>query len=195
MDRIKIFLDSNAYNKLIQLDISFLKNIEQKCTIYYCDTIEFELSNMKTTPEKKELLNKILEQRQRIDSKSQAFFAFCSYDNIQPENGTGFRTYDNSDKIGGIYTYCDAEYKEKIEQYLNVYGRKKKANHDNKNDAKIALMAKKNNCILITYDGVNVNTEVPRSEKKDLGLYQAINQYYKGKAMTFNEFHEHLQKF
>ena len=186
---MKIFLDNNAYDKLLTLDINRFNVIYQKCTFYACDTINDELEAMRGKyPDKLQQIKKIVN---KINILKAGYFGFCSYDNPSPKNVTGFRTYNKPKPSGCVLTYKYREYYNNILAFLDKKGAKKPKGKTNINDAHIATLSYMNDCTLITYDGVSPLG--PKTKNKNSGLYQAV-EYYGGTVMTFDELLACLRK-
>lgn len=180
---LNIFLDNNAYDRLIELEKEEFDIITKNCKLYACDTIYDELDAMKKRhPDK---LNKINQIRNELNIKKTAFFGFCRYDDLTPNDTTGFATYEYSDKEGMTINYNTAVYEQNIKDFLDEFGRKKRKNKTNYNDAIISAIAKHKDCILITYDGIGKDN-FPKTKNKELGLYQAVKENG-GNVMTFEE--------
>lgn len=188
MKATKVFLDNNAYDKLLELDNDEFQFISENCSFCGCDTIDDELSAMKVkNPEK---LHKIEDIRRNMKIVRIAKFGFLDYDtHTIPKNICGFASYDNN-KEGIFMSYELGLYQKSITNFLDSYGKKKSKNKDNRNDSIIALLAHASNAILITYDGIRDN--IPKKGNKNLGLYQAVKQN-KGNVMVLSELIEYIK--
>ena len=185
-DKIKVFFDTNIYDELIKLSTTEWELIKEHCEICTCDVVKKELDDI--SEKKLEKKNSIQQLQNNTKFKNLKFFGFCTYNNPNPNNLTGLKSYQNPSKEGKCFIYNDGKYYSKVKNNLD-YGKKKPKGKDNNNDAFIATIANKEKCIVVTHDGVYNN--VPQTDSKKFGLYQAINTNG-AQVMTLIELLEYL---
>ena len=181
-NKLKIFLDNNIFDKLIELPIKELNVLKQKCVMYTCDTILKELNEFREKEaEKRPKIDILLEGIQIVKT---AFFGFCTYNNPHPENIGGFATGNALSPGGTFYSTKEHIYRQKIKAFLDKFGKKKPRGKTNENDVKIATLAYAWGATLITQDGVTKDFPNVKNGKK--GLYQAVKENQQ-KVMNINE--------
>ncbi len=182
MDKIKVFFDTNVYDELIVLSKEEWLLIKNCCELYTCDVVDKELMAIPDKKlEKRGIINQ-LKNSTKFDNVK--VFGTCSYDNRNPSNITGFKTYKNSNKEGRCFNYEDGTYYNNVKKFLDNAKKKPKAKNNN-NDAFIAMLANKEKCILVTHDGTH--NQIPQPNPRKHGLYQATADANGCRVMTLRE--------
>ncbi len=136
---MKILIDNNVLDELVNLSEDKIQLIKTKCEILYCDTSVREFNNINlSNPDKYQKIKTVLEQ---LQVKKVSLFGLADYNNLNIENASGF-SIDNSFRMIG--------YKD-VDVYKSIHPNA--TNFIKESDRQLALVASTHNVnIIITND-------------------------------------------
>lgn len=136
---MKILIDNNVLDELVNLSEDKIQLIKTKCEILYCDTSVREFNNINlSNPDKYQKIKTVLEQ---LQVTKVSLFGLADYNNLNIENASGF-SIDNSFRMIG--------YKD-VDVYKSIHPNA--TNFIKESDRQLALVASTHNVnIIITND-------------------------------------------
>lgn len=147
MKKIRIVLDSNTLNKLVNCSAKDIEILSRKCELLNCNTLIRELENIQ--PTNPELYNKICSILKKFQSCRGFVFSFANpVKEIRNENTHGFLTKNDIDKNINVKMLNSKAFKDYKSIHPNATVLKRES------DRQIALIASLCNAnFIVTNDG------------------------------------------
>lgn len=157
---MKILIDNNVLDELVNLSEDKIQLIKTKCEILYCDTSIREFNDIKLSDQKK--YQKIKDLLDQFHATHVSLFGLVDWNNLQYENVSGFSDIDNFSMI----TYED------VEVYQSIHPNAK--NFKKESDRQLALMASANNVDIILTNDNDFYKHLIKTQIKPMKLEEFI---------------------